>query len=208
MIGCYVSRRHRCHVSFGTAEESSLAAHTRDAIRAAAVELFSRLGYEKTSLREIADRVGMTKAALYYHYPSKQELLVAIVEPLVTQWRSVVDRAETLPHTSPNVRLVLDECLDMLLHHRSIAGLFLRDAAAVFQAIGPRFDEIVALNSRLHAWLAGPSPDAADRVRAVAATEALGTALGWSPALTGVTDAELRAALLEAAAAVLRLGDD
>jgi AcrR family transcriptional regulator len=182
-----------------------LAVDTRDAIRDVAVELFSRHGYEKTSLREIADRVGMTKASLYYHYPSKQSLLLAIVEPLISQWRSVADRAETLTHTPANVRRVLGECLDVLLRHRAIAGLFVRDAAAVFEAIGPKVGEILELNRRLHGWLAGPSPSAADRVRAIAATEVLGAGLGWSPDLVEVSDDELRVTLLDAAAAVLRL---
>jgi AcrR family transcriptional regulator len=182
-----------------------LAVDTRDAIRGVAVDLFSRLGYEKTSLREIADRVGMTKASLYYHYPSKQALLTAIVEPLIQQWRAVVDRAETLPHNDANVRLVLGNVLDVLLKHRTIAGMFVRDAAAVIQAIGPLFNELLKLNLRLHGWLAGPSPAPHDRVRAVAATEALSAALGWSPFLDGVTDDEMRAALLDAATAVLHI---
>jgi AcrR family transcriptional regulator len=52
---------------------------TKADIHRAAVELFSSKGYDKTSLREIAERVGITKASLYYHYSSKQELLQAIV---------------------------------------------------------------------------------------------------------------------------------
>jgi NADH dehydrogenase len=60
------------------------------------LELFSRHGYEKTSLREIAERLGMTKAALYYHYPSKQALLLAIVVPLIDEWRAVADKVETV----------------------------------------------------------------------------------------------------------------
>ena len=180
-------------------------ADTRDTIRQVAVELFSRHGYEKTSLREIADRVGLTKASLYYHYPSKQALLLAIVEPLIAEWRSVADKTEALPNTPANVRLVLRESLDVLLRHRPIAGLFLRDTAAVVAEIGSLFQELLDLNRRLHTWLAGPAPSAADRVRAIAATELLGTALGWSPFLTEVSDDEMRTVLLDSAAAVLRL---
>ena len=40
-----------------------------------ATELFIEQGYEGTSLREIADRLGITKAALYYHFPSKDDIL-------------------------------------------------------------------------------------------------------------------------------------
>lgn len=52
---------------------------TRSEIRRVAAELFAAQGFEKTSLREVAERLGITKAALYYHYPSKAELARGIV---------------------------------------------------------------------------------------------------------------------------------
>jgi AcrR family transcriptional regulator len=178
---------------------------TRGAIQKVAVELFARHGYEKTSLREIAERLGMTKAALYYHYPSKQALLLSIMEPMIAEWKTVVDKTATLPRTRSNARRVLQDSLDVLLRHRAIAGMFTRDAPAVFEAIGPLYQDIMELTSRLHAWLAGPSPSSADRVRAVAASEVLGTALGWSPLLAEVPDEEMREVLLDAALAILLL---
>ena len=44
---------------------------TRSRVQEVALELFAEQGYEKTSLREIAERLGVTKAALYYHFKSK-----------------------------------------------------------------------------------------------------------------------------------------
>jgi hypothetical protein len=105
------------------------------------------------------------------------------------------------------VRHVLGESLDVLLRHRPIAGMFNRDASAVFEAIGPIYEDLMDLTGRLHTWLAGPSPTPADRVRAVAATEVLGAALAWSPSIADVPDAEVREVLLDSAAAVLRLRD-
>ncbi|MCX4748263.1 TetR/AcrR family transcriptional regulator [Kitasatospora sp. NBC_01287] len=52
---------------------------TRARIIAVALELFSEQGYEKTSLREIADRLGVTKAALYYHFKTKDDIVHGIV---------------------------------------------------------------------------------------------------------------------------------
>ncbi|MGW4247513.1 TetR/AcrR family transcriptional regulator, partial [Nocardia sp. NPDC004722] len=52
---------------------------TKDAIREAALQLFSTKGFDHSSLREVADAVGITKASLYYHYASKVDLLVAII---------------------------------------------------------------------------------------------------------------------------------
>lgn len=48
---------------------------TRARIQQVALELFTERGYHKTSLREIAERLGVTKAALYYHFKSKEELV-------------------------------------------------------------------------------------------------------------------------------------
>jgi AcrR family transcriptional regulator len=185
-----------------------LADDTRGAIREIALELFSQHGYEKTSLREIAERLGMTKAALYYHYPSKQALLLAIVAPLIDQWKAAADKAETLPHATAHVRQMLTDLLEVLLRHRAIAGLFTRDASSVLASIGPLYEDLIGVHHRLHAWLAGPAPSAGDRIRAIAATEVLGAALGWSPTMAQISDDELRETLLDAAAAVLRLAPD
>ena len=55
---------------------------TRQDILDASLVLFAEQGYDKTSLREIAEQVGVTKAALYYHFPSKEQILVALFEPV------------------------------------------------------------------------------------------------------------------------------
>jgi AcrR family transcriptional regulator len=176
---------------------------TRDRIRAEAVALFTERGYATTSLREIADRVGITKASLYYHYPSKQDLLVAVVEPLLAGWRETVDEAERMPHTPDTARLVLERCLDTMLGHREVANLFLRDAAAMLAALAPMLDDLLAVSLRLRTWLAGPDPSPVDRVRAVAAMELLGAALSAGATLDDVPDPVVRQTLLESAVVVL-----
>jgi len=52
----------------------------REQILDEAVRLFSAKGYARASLREIADAVGIQKASLYHHFPSKELILVAIHE--------------------------------------------------------------------------------------------------------------------------------
>jgi AcrR family transcriptional regulator len=51
---------------------------TREQIRAVALELFAEQGYEKTSLREIAERLDVTKAALYYHFKTKEDIVASL----------------------------------------------------------------------------------------------------------------------------------
>jgi AcrR family transcriptional regulator len=53
---------------------------TRERILDVALDLFVTQGYDKASLREIAERMGFTKAALYYHFASKSDLLMALHE--------------------------------------------------------------------------------------------------------------------------------
>jgi len=55
-------------------------ADTKAEIHKVAIELFTERGYEATSLREIAERLGITKAALYYHYSSKESIVRSIFE--------------------------------------------------------------------------------------------------------------------------------
>ena len=52
---------------------------TRDRALGVALELFARHGYTATSLREIAEQLGVTKAALYFHFRTKEEILTAIL---------------------------------------------------------------------------------------------------------------------------------
>ncbi|GAB3567304.1 TetR/AcrR family transcriptional regulator [Spelaeicoccus albus] len=51
---------------------------TRSRIQVVALELFTEHGYDGTSLREISERLGVTKAALYYHFKSKEEILLSL----------------------------------------------------------------------------------------------------------------------------------
>ena len=55
---------------------------TKERILDEALKLFAQSGYMGTSMNDIADRLGVTKAALYKHYKSKQEILDSIVEKM------------------------------------------------------------------------------------------------------------------------------
>jgi len=52
----------------------------KNKIKETAAKLFSENGYTSTSMREIAEALGVTKAALYYHYPNKEAIFRAVVE--------------------------------------------------------------------------------------------------------------------------------
>jgi AcrR family transcriptional regulator len=56
---------------------------TREKIQQVALELFAEHGYDKTSLREIAERLDVTKAALYYHFKTKEDIVVSLFDDLI-----------------------------------------------------------------------------------------------------------------------------
>jgi AcrR family transcriptional regulator len=61
---------------------------TRDKILDAAISLFSERGYERTSIKQIAQAVGLTESAIYRHFKGKEDLLgeiIALTERAVTQ---------------------------------------------------------------------------------------------------------------------------
>jgi AcrR family transcriptional regulator len=76
-------------------------AHTRQRIQSVALELFAEQGYDKTSLREIAERLGVTKAALYYHFKSKEDIVNSLVEDFYAEIDELIAWGAALPRTPP-----------------------------------------------------------------------------------------------------------
>ncbi|MER6786247.1 TetR/AcrR family transcriptional regulator [Streptomyces sp. NPDC000658] len=73
--------------------------NTRQRIQDVALELFAEQGYEKTSLREIAERLDVTKAALYYHFKTKEEIIVGIFTDLTKPIEDLIEWGRGQPHT-------------------------------------------------------------------------------------------------------------
>jgi AcrR family transcriptional regulator len=72
---------------------------TRQRIQSVALELFAEQGYDKTSLREIAERLGVTKAALYYHFNSKEDIVASLAEDYFDQIDELIAWGRSQPRT-------------------------------------------------------------------------------------------------------------
>ncbi|WP_030378576.1 MULTISPECIES: TetR/AcrR family transcriptional regulator [unclassified Streptomyces] len=72
---------------------------TRQRIQDVALDLFSDQGYEKTSLREIAERLDVTKAALYYHFKTKEDILISLFGDLTRPIDELIGWGREQPHT-------------------------------------------------------------------------------------------------------------
>jgi AcrR family transcriptional regulator len=66
---------------------------TRADIQQAALALFTERGYDATSMREIAERIGITKAALYYHFESKEAIILSLFQENMRALDDLLDRA-------------------------------------------------------------------------------------------------------------------
>jgi AcrR family transcriptional regulator len=110
-----------------------------------ALELFAEQGYDKTSLREIAERLGVTKAALYYHFKSKEDIVASLVADQFKQIDDLIAWARGLPRTPASRAEILSryfaiiasgsEVFRMVEHNRaSVSSLaHAKDRAALFR---------------------------------------------------------------------------
>lgn len=80
---------------------------TRERIQAIAVRMFADRGYDNTSLREIAEELGVTKAALYYHFKTKEELVASLIGDMVEGLDAIIEWAAEQPRTPETRREVV-----------------------------------------------------------------------------------------------------
>lgn len=148
---------------------------TRQQIRAVALELFAEQGYEKTSLREIAERLGVTKAAVYYHYRTKEEILSSLLDEHLAGMDELVEWAEAQPPGRERRRGLIERYAAQLAAMQEDGPQLIRfmqenqtsmKELAAAAGMRERFRRLVAL-------LVDPGAPAADRLRGQLALVAL-----------------------------------
>ncbi|MFD0884965.1 TetR/AcrR family transcriptional regulator [Streptosporangium algeriense] len=107
-------------------------ADTRTRIQETALKLFIEQGYEATSLREIAEALGVTKAALYYHFKSKDEIITSLVEDRQYAFAELIEWARSQPRTEETRRELVRRYADDLRRgrHHEIMHLIERNQAS------------------------------------------------------------------------------
>ncbi|WP_406830357.1 TetR/AcrR family transcriptional regulator [Pedococcus sp. KACC 23699] len=162
----------------------------RARVLAAALELFALHGVSGTSLQMIADHLGVTKAAVYYQFHAKEDIVLAVVENAVEQLRGYIETSEAAPTPQEATAVALDGLVDVVLAHRKVVAAMLSDPEV--SRILEAHEDFTDLTTRLGAQLLGPAPSQR-RVVAVPLL-ALGIAhAGADPHLVGIDDETLRA---------------
>jgi Transcriptional regulator len=181
---------------------------TRDRILAAALDLFIEQGYDKTSLREVAEQVGVTKAALYYHFASKEEIFRTLMEPFSAVQGQALELLQGQP-TLEEWGKGLEALVAWVLPHRRLLGL-LENNRSVLEVMGHdhTHDEAhVAFHERLDAVFGDEGTPLVDRVRMVAAIGLVIGVLGFAAgrSFSSVPSDELQPILIAAINDVLRV---
>ena len=164
------------------------AERTRQQILQTAQRLFAELGYDATSLQMIADEMGLTKAAVYYHFRAKNEILDAIMLPGVQRLKALLDDAAAIRGRRARLEFLVNEFIDFLVQNRHYAVMAATDPAA---RRDQRDDESAALRQRGLTLLYGDNPTGAQRL----AASAVFFIPDCLPDLVDLTDQELRGAL-------------
>jgi AcrR family transcriptional regulator len=107
--------------------DAGISTDTRQRLIDVAVVLISRFGFAGTSLQMIADELGFTKAAIYHHFRTRDQLLVAVMEPMLHQIRRVVEVAESQRTPRTQMNAMVEGFAGVVATNRSLAAVMVFD---------------------------------------------------------------------------------
>jgi AcrR family transcriptional regulator len=186
--------------------DQAIGPSTRERILEAALDLFTDQGFDKTSLRKVSERVGVTKAALYYHFRSKEELLASLVERAHGIGRHGIDLFPPLtgPVDFEAVLHAFEPILDQVLSQRKVFVLMERNRTAI-ETLRDHDPEHLAghkqFEQRWAEFVGNPKLSLRDRVRV---SSAFGALMAGAIGTTRGLGAEAPEGLKEELLAVIR----
>jgi AcrR family transcriptional regulator len=166
-----------------------------------AVRLFTRHSFAGTSLQMIADEVGVTKAAVYHHFRTREELLTAVIDPLVEKIRATVEEAEAQRGKHARAEHMLAGFIDVAVSNKALISVLAADPGAIDMLRSHR--DLGDLIERQIQLLADVEPGLAGRVRASVVMAGVAGAAG--PRQIEMDDDVLRQHLLDAGRRTLGL---
>jgi AcrR family transcriptional regulator len=168
-----------------------------------AVDLFADHGVAGTSLQMIADAIGVTKAAVYHQFKTKDEIVLAVAQAELANLEVAIAAAEAEPDATRARGVLVTRMVDLAVARRRMESMLLSDPVIVrFFAEHEPYRRVMG---RMYRVLAGSDPDA--RVAAAMLTAAIGGAV-MHPIVAELDDDTLRAQLVHLARRFLDLPDD
>ncbi len=159
----------------------------------AALDLFAEHGVSGTSLQMIADAVGVTKAAVYHQFKTKEAIVVAAVDVELGALEPALEAAEAADAGPDALEGLLGRVIDVAVGRRRMVGNILYDPVIVrLLAEHAPFQQFMG---RLFRALLGGRTDAEARLRVAMAASAIGGAV-THPLVADLDDAALTAGIL------------
>ena len=127
---------------------------TRARIQQVALELFAEQGYERTSLREIAERLGVTKAALYYHFKSKEDIVRSFTEDYFARMDALIAWGKDQPPSASSGHELLDRYISVVMDGSEVFRFLERNQASLhgsedgkrrFEQFRPRVNALIEI---------------------------------------------------------------
>ena len=167
----------------------------------AALPLFAEHGVNGTSLQMIADAIGVTKAAIYHQFKTKDEIVVAAIEVDLAKLEAALDAADADESRVRAREVVLTQVIDLAVAHRRMVSAVQHDPVVV--RLLAKHEPFRQLMHRLYVVLTDGDVDADARVRAAVVSAAIGGAV-MHPLVMDLDDETLRSQLLQLSLQLLR----
>ena len=162
-------------------------------ILVAALDLFADHGVSGTSLQTIADALGVTKAAVYHQFKTKDEIIIAVTEMQLARLEDALEDAEAAEDRPQARELLLNRVIEMAVDQRRMVGIMQSDPVIIrFLAEHKPFQ---AFLERLYAALIGDDTGPETLVQAAMLSGAIGSAVKH-PLVAHLDEAALRSHLL------------
>jgi len=159
----------------------------------AASGLFAEQGVNGTSLQDIADKLGVTKAAVYHQFASKEQIVIAVAEPVIDRLSQIADAASARP-AAHRVRATIEGLVDLVLSESGTAAI-MRSDPSMAQTLSAH-EAYLQQITRIDALLLGPDPSAERRIALAFAGGGI-MSIGGVPGMEGAPG-EVRSALIAA----------
>jgi AcrR family transcriptional regulator len=176
------------------------AAQTR--IIEAALDLFAEHGISGTSLQMIADALGVTKAAVYHQYNTKDEIVLAVAHSVLVRLEAAVTAAEAERSRRRAREVLITEMINLAVERRRMAGFLQRDP--VMLRFLENHEPFRRVMTRVNRVLMGGASDARARVQAAMLAAAIAGAV-IHPLALDLDDESLRSQLSKEVRKLLRL---
>jgi AcrR family transcriptional regulator len=176
------------------------AAQTR--ILTAALELFAEHGVSATSLQMIADALGVTKAAVYHQFNTKDEIVLAVTETEMMKIEAVLEAAEAEQDRLRARETLLAWVIDLAIERRRLVSVLQFDPV-IIRLLGQQEPFLQVIN-RLYSVLMDDGAGDESRIQAAMLSAAIGGTVA-NPLVDGIDEDTLRAQLMALSRRILEI---